>query len=188
MNSINIYRVAVASILVALCVATNYALLFAPNMKLMDMIVFSSGFVFGAWTGATVGAFSWLVYGVINPLGFSLPTLLITMIGEIIYGLAGAVLRRGWFEIKSSEWKAGASIKNFGFALVGLVTTLGYDLLTNAVTGLLFYNSILVGLMTMNFPLPMGLIHETFNFLLFFFLCPLTIVTMKRSSSSFRKK
>ena len=181
-------RVATASIMIALCIATNYALLFIPNVKLMDVLVFTSGFVFGLWTGITVGAFSWLVYGAINPLGFSLPALLSTMIGETIYGLTGAALRRSWLKTDRMGLKASFSVRNMGFGLVGLITTLIYDLFTNATTGILFYNSAWIGLLTMNFPLPMGIIHEVSNFLLFTTLCPLVIMAMKRTLNGFKSK
>ena len=188
MRCIKVQRVATASILIALCIATNYALLYVPNVKLMDMLVFVSGFVFGVWTGVAVGAFSWLVYGTINPLGFSLPTLISTMIGETIYGVTGALLGYTWLRTESSEWKASLSIKNLGFGLVGLVTTLLYDLFTNAVTGIIFYNSVWLGLLTMNFPLPLGIIHEASNFLLFASICPLIIISIKRTLNGFNNK
>ena len=188
MRRIKVKRAATASILIALCIATNYALLYVPNVKLMDMLVFVSGFVFGIWTGVAVGAFSWLVYGTINPLGFSLPTLASTMIGETIYGVTGALLGHTWLRTKSSEWKASFSIKNLGFGLVGLMTTLLYDLFTNAVTGIIFYNSVWLGLLTMNFPLPMGILHEASNFLLFASICPLIIISVKRTLNGFNNK
>ena len=188
MRRIKVQRVATASILIALCIATNYALLYVPNVKLMDMLVFVSGFVFGVWTGVAVGAFSWLVYGTINPLGFSLPTLISTMIGETIYGVTGALLGYTWLRTKSSEWKASVSIKNLGFGLVGLMTTLLYDLFTNAVTGIIFYNSVWLGLLTMNFPLPLGILHEASNFLLFASICPLIIISVKRTLNGFNNK
>jgi hypothetical protein len=153
----------------------------------MDVIVFATGFVFGFWTGITVGAFTWLVYGMINPLGFSLPALLSTMIGEAIYGLIGAALRRTWLKTDSMELKSSFSVRNIGFGLVGLGTTLAYDVFTNATTGIIFYNSAWVGLLTMNFPLPLGIIHEVSNFLLFTTISPLVILSMKRTLKGFGK-
>ncbi len=82
------------AVLTAVCVATNYLLIGFVNVKFMDLIVFVSGLAFGAVVGSSVGALTWLVYGTINPYGFSLPILVATCLGETIFGLAGALLGR----------------------------------------------------------------------------------------------
>jgi hypothetical protein len=53
-----------------------------------------------------------------------------------------------------------------------LFSTLAYDLITNAVSGLLSYNSVWMGLLTMNFPIPLGIMHEASNLVLFAVLTP----------------
>jgi hypothetical protein len=142
------------------------------NIKLMDTIVFTCGFLFGLYTGLLIAAISWIVYGSINPYGFSLPTLVVVILGEMIYAISGSLLRR---TSSIPDNLSLLSIHNITFGVIGLVSTLAYDLLTNAVVGWLFYGSIILGLLTMNFPMPMGIIHEVSNFLFFALLAPVII-------------
>ena len=60
--------ISLITVLTALCVGGNYALIGLPNIKVMDLVVFVSGFVFGTFIGATTGILAWTLYGVINPL------------------------------------------------------------------------------------------------------------------------
>ena len=157
-------RVAAASLFTALAVTTNYLLFPIWNVKLMDVIVFLSAYILGFKFGVIVAVFSWLIYGVFNPLGFSFPILAAVACCEVFYAAAGAFCaNRG-------------VLHPLKLGLIGLVATLGYDLVTNAVSGVLFTNTlwpgILVGILTMNFPIPMGLLHQASNFLLFSLLPP----------------
>ncbi|MDH5375773.1 MAG: ECF transporter S component, partial [Candidatus Bathyarchaeota archaeon] len=88
----NTLKVSIVATLVALCVATNYALVGVFQVKAMDFIVFVGGFCFGPFAGAFIGILSWTVYGVINPYGFIPQVWLATMFSEAIYGLLGGLL------------------------------------------------------------------------------------------------
>ena len=158
-------RTALIASLAALCIGTNYAMLPLPNVKLMDAIVFTTGLFFGIVPGSAVAAIAWLVYGTLNPLGLSLPILLTVIPSEMIYAAAGSLLRRTAIgNLKGSIANLERSIT---FGAIGLFSTLAYDIVTNAVTGLLAYNSIWMGLLTMNVPIPLGIIHEASNFAFF---------------------
>ena len=170
-------KVVLIGLISALCVVTNYALLPLSNIKLMDTIVFVSGFLFGPTFGISVAVITWLIYGTLNPYGFSFPTLVSVVLGEMIYALAGYLVSRRPDIFLGGTW---LSIQNIGSGVVGMFSTLLYDLFTNAVTGWLFYGSILIGLLYMNFPLPLGIIHEVSNFLFFSLLAPPIIYTVKR--------
>jgi hypothetical protein len=61
------------------------------------------------------------------------------------------------------------------FGVAGLFATLAYDIITNAASGLLAYNSIWLGLITMNIPIPLGIIHAASNFVLFATITPLLL-------------
>ena len=167
--------IAVVASLSALSVATSYAMLPLPNIKLMDTIIFVAGFCFGAVPGIIVAFMTWLIYGTLNPLGLSLPVLLTVMFAETIYALAGWILSTYMRKKPSSS-----STEHFiMFGVAGLFMTLAYDLVTNAVCGWLFYDSVWVGLLTMNFPVPMGLIHEASNLMFFGLVVPLLIRAVK---------
>ena len=58
-------------------------------------------------------------------------------------------------------------------------TVNAYDLITNAATGWVFYGSPWLGLVTMNFPIPLGIIHEVSNALFFFIVVPLLIRVLR---------
>lgn len=164
MMSTTAKRVAAASLFTALAVTTNYLLFPIWNVKLMDVIVFLSAFVLGFRFGVIVAVFSWLIYGVFNPLGFSFPILAAVASCEVFYAAAGAFCARRNI------------LHPLKLGLIGLVATLSYDLVTNAVSGVLFTNTlwpgVLIGILTMNFPLPLGLLHQASNLLLFSLLAP----------------
>ena len=167
--------ISLIAVLSAVNVATNYVLLPLPNVKLMDTIVFLTGFTLGLKSGIAVATTTWLIYGVLNPLGLSVPTLIIVTIAEYIYAFSGYLLTktrlndRSYFE------------RRLSLGVIGLLSTLTYDLITNAIVGLIFYGSAWIGLLTMNFPLPLGLIHEVSNTLLFALVMPILIRVMKQN-------
>lgn len=165
-------RTALIACLAALCIGTNYALLALPNVKLMDAVVFTTGFFFGITEGTAVAAIAWLVYGTLNPLGISVPVLLAVVPSEAIYALAGGLLRRTTIGSPTGKTSLERSIV---FGAAGLFSTLAYDLITNAVSGLLSYNSVWMGLLTMNFPIPLGIMHEASNLVLFAVLTPVLL-------------
>ncbi len=78
--------------LTAVCVGSNYAFMSLPNINIMDLVVFVTGFVFGPFIGGITGILAWAVYGVLNPLGFSVPIWISSMIGEAIFGIVGGVI------------------------------------------------------------------------------------------------
>jgi hypothetical protein len=158
--------------LVALIVSTNYALFAFSNVKLMDMLVFLAGFWMGPLYGAAAGALSWSVYGTVNPLGFSLLTFATVVPMEMLYGILGGVLRR----------RAAVSPleMSWAFGLVGLGGTLAYDLVTNAMTGVISSTPILA---TMFNPLTLAFsaAHIVSNVLLFSLLAPVIVVETRKS-------
>ena len=173
----SIDRVVTIALLSSLCIVSNYAMLPLWNVKLMDTIVFISGFLFDLYSGLLIAAISWIVYGSLNPYGFSFPTLLAVILGEMVYALSGHLVRKKFSMTNGANL---ISTQNLAFGVIGLLSTLAYDILTNAVVGWLFYGSIFYGLLTMNFPIPMGIIHEASNFFLFALLAPIIINSVNR--------
>jgi len=79
----------------ALSLATNYAMIDIPNVKLMDAFVFIAAFLFGLRVGLGTAISIWAVYGFINPYGQDdLTLLLFLMAGECLYAVSGALLSR----------------------------------------------------------------------------------------------
>lgn len=150
-------RLALASLLVALALSTNYLLINVPNVKLMDLLVFAGAYLMGPIWGSLVGAMTWIVYGTLNPYGTNMLTLVIVITGELFYVIAAYLASRA----------SPISPRSLMFGFLGGLFTLAYDLYTNALTGILFYGSFWAGIITMNFPLPVGLMHQLSNVLFF---------------------
>jgi len=158
-------QVSVIAVMTAACVSSNYLLIGVVNIKFMDLLVFVSGFTFGPLVGGTVGVLTWLVYGTINPYGFSLPILAATCIGESIYGLVGGLL--GGMEVHGTDDSKGGHFWffNFRFGIIGFLLTFVYDLFTNVVSGLVVGIPIAVALMS---GIPFAIAHEFSNTAFFF--------------------
>ena len=176
------WRVALISMFSAVTVASNYALLPFFQIKLMDPLVFVSAYLLGFWSGCCVAALTWLVYGTVNPLGSAgFPLLLILMVGEMIYAAFGSLLSRSWN--RYTDFKIGKHLleKRMILGVLGLISAVIYDVWTNAINGLLVYQSIKGVLVMILSGIYFAIIHEVADFLLFFLVVPLLIVTVNRS-------
>lgn len=160
----NTRRIAVIAVLVALAVGTNYAMMPLINVKLMDAIVFIGGVCFGPVVGALIGAFSWTVYGTLNPWGFSLHIWFATMFSESIYGVAGGLVRKSINGYHSGAKNSPVTICIL-FGTLGVFLTLIYDLITNIVFGYVSNLSILLAVIG-GF-VPFGILHVLSNALFF---------------------
>lgn len=117
-------RALLASLLTALVVAVGHALSGIPNVELVTVLVFISGFLLGPLLGAGVGAASATLHSMLNPLGAAPPPLLAAQIvatGTIGFagGLLGPVLGR-----MNTRWVAVAYC-----GLTGFVLTLGFQVM-----------------------------------------------------------
>ncbi len=171
-------NVSLIIILTAVCVAGNYAFAGLLNINIMDIIVFTAGFVFGPLVGASIGALSWMIYGIINPFGFNLPIWLATMLGETVFGIVG-----GW-RGKSTNNNIEKKIFKFNIemALLGLILTMIYDLFTNIIFAFSFGASVTYAIVTgWLIPPWFGILHEASNTLLFFFAVHPLIKAIKRA-------
>lgn len=148
-------------VFVALCLATNYALAGVPNVKLMDFLVFIGGFFFGSFAGASIGIFTWIVYGTINPYGgFSLPVWLACILSEAVYGVVGGVLGKKFFSTSFDE----RLMLSVFFGIIGFILTLIYDLVTTAAFSWSFNIPIIAAVI---FGMPFYILHEISNAALF---------------------
>ncbi|UCE29002.1 MAG: hypothetical protein JSV85_07030 [Candidatus Bathyarchaeota archaeon] len=157
----NVQKISLIAILVSLSVATNYALIGVPHVKIMDFIVFIGGFCLGPLAGASIGIFTWAVYGTMNPYGFIPQIWLATMFSEAIYGLAGGLLGTklvvGSFD--DQRFRLGVFLGTTGFIL-----TLIYDLITTAVFALAIEKPIIAAVA---FGAPLTVSHELSNAVIF---------------------
>lgn len=154
-------KVTVVATLVALCVATNYALIGVHQVKAMDFIVFVGGFCYGPLVGVLTGLLSWTVYGVINPFGFVPQIWFATMIMESIYGLVGGFLGRNF--VKTSFREQRLELGAF-FSIMGFTLTLVYDLVVSSVYASVFNVPLLIAIVVGT---PFHVVHELSNATIF---------------------
>jgi uncharacterized membrane protein len=163
-------RASIIAVMTAACIVSNYLLIGVFNVKLMDLIVFSSGFLFGPTVGASVGILTWLVYGTLNPYGFSLPVLISTSFMESLYGIVGGFL--------GTRANMGIGLtSNLKYGIVGFLLTFVYDLVTNIVSGLSAGIPLSVALIT---GIPFAIAHEGSNAVFFFLGAPPLISAVGR--------
>jgi hypothetical protein len=124
-----------AVLLVAVTVALGAALAGVPNVELMTITVFISGFLLGHRLGAFVGGAAMALHSVFNPLGAALPPLLAAQIMAFaVVGATGALVGPALSGVRRRYVAMPAA------GVVGLVLTLFYQVLSNtgaflAITG-----------------------------------------------------
>ncbi len=161
MSQMNVHRISLIAMLVSLSVATNYALIGVPNVKMMDFIVFIGGFCLGPLAGALIGIFTWAVYGTLNPFGFIPQIWLATMFSEAIYGFIGGLLGKNRVSNNFDNQRFRLSIF---LGVTGFILTLFYDLITNVVYASTFSLPIIV---TVALGAPFTILHELSNATIF---------------------
>jgi succinate dehydrogenase/fumarate reductase cytochrome b subunit len=171
---ISTLKIATISIFCALSIGTNYALVSVVNVKPMDFIVFLGGFLFGEVVGSSIGIFSWLIYGSMNPYGFDPRIWVATMLAESLYGITGGLLRRMLGSTSFSTRRLSLSVF---FAAMGFLATVLYDLTTNTVYASVMGQPLIIAILT---GAVWAVVHEGANFLIFGVLSVPTIVALKK--------
>jgi uncharacterized membrane protein len=120
-------RATLAGLLVALIVAAGYSLAGVPNVELVTLLVFLSGFLLGPRLGPLVGAASWGLYSALNPMGAAVPPVLAAqMTAGALIGLTGSLAGPLILE------RARRSVGMLLCGLAGLVVTFVFQVLVNA--------------------------------------------------------
>jgi len=186
------YRVSTRSALIAvfvgLSLGTNYALSDLPNVKFMDSFDFIATYLFGLSIGLPVVILTRTIYALVNPWGPASGWLIaLLVLGDCFYAIAGLFARR----VSLLERNGEAVQRSLKLGLLGLFSALAFDLMTNIGSGLLVLTgptpqvwlgrAVIWGLITMNFPLPLGILHEVTDFLFFATLVPASILLLRRS-------
>lgn len=150
-------RAAAVGALAALAVAGGYSLAGIPNVEIMTLIVFASGWLAGSGGGAAAGAIAMFTYTMANPYGTAVPLLAGTQIA--CFGLIGA---SGGVWARLTAWR-GISIAPLFLGLFGALVTFLYDLATNVAIGISFSQVV----PTLVAGVPFSIIHILANALLF---------------------
>lgn len=174
------------AVFTAECLATNYALIALPNIKIMDALVFIAAFLFGWTVGVGIAISTWAVYGFVNPYGQAgFPLILFLMMGECFYAIGGASLRKTSIAKQLlAERRHSADFAIIAmFGTAGLALTFAYDVLTNFATYIFvshsLYQALLIGLVT---GAPFAILHEISNLGIFALVSPVAILVAHRFS------
>ena len=120
-------RATLAGLLVALIVAAGYSLAAVPNVELVTLLIFVSGFLLGSRLGPAVGAAAWGLYSLLNPMGAAVPPVLAaqTASGALV-GLVGALAGPPILE------RLPRVVGMLLCALSGLILTVMYQVVVNS--------------------------------------------------------
>lgn len=120
---------ALCAIFVALAVALGFALVHVPNVELITLVIFSSGYLLGGRRGFLIGLLSMVLFTTFNPMGLPVAPVALAQVGGMaVIGLSGGVAR-GWLA-RGPLWAK--------LALWGLAGTFFYDMITNVAMAISF--------------------------------------------------
>jgi len=179
-------RIVFIALFAALAVALGNALASIPNLELVTLVFFLSGFFLGPFNGILTAALGEFFYSTLNPLGAApFPLLLAQILGMSLVGAAGGIsgqLLRGFFEdqeaIRRSHSGRWFLFLGLYFGALGFLLTLSYDFLTT-LTPLLFSGLTFKKLAgSVVYGLGFYLAHIGLNTLIFALLGPVVAVKM----------
>jgi len=171
----NSRKVSLIAVTVAVSLGSNYILIGFANLKIMDLLVFISGFMFGSLIGASVGVLIWAIYGVLNPYGFVPQIWIATMLSESVYGIIGGILGRS---LSIESLSSNKTLLSILFGAIGFLLTFIYDLATNIAFALTFNVPLIAALIT---GIPFAIIHQASNAILFG-ICLIPLLTILERS------
>lgn len=113
------------ALMIAVGVASGYLLIAIPNVELITASVALAGWMLGPGAGVFVGVVTMALYGAINAFGLPYPPVWLAQ----MLGMAGAGFLFG--HLRHALARTSGGHRMLACALLGLVITLWYDLLTN---------------------------------------------------------
>jgi hypothetical protein len=153
-------RLAYMALIVAACLTGAYAPR-PPDFEPLTLGIFGAGVLLGARDGALVGGLTMLVYSLLNPYGPAHPLVTVAQVlGQVAAGVAGGVFAVLGLHARS------IAVRGAVLALLAVVLTLWFDLLTNVATGLVLGQMRVILLQG----IPFALWHTGSNVLLFVLL------------------
>lgn len=171
-------EIAVVAVFSSLIVGSDFALAPFYNVKLLDTLVFVTGFVFGFRLGAAVAVLSETSWSFVSPNGIAGAITPFLVAGELLFAAAGWWASKVW-----GDWSKLSARDSVFIGALMLICAFFWDLETNAATALIAYwpNLTLSNLaLTEGFGIPFALAHEASDFVLGTLVAPLTIFTIPR--------
>jgi hypothetical protein len=124
--------IATTAIFTSVILGSDFALSGIPNVKLLDVLVFVSSFLFGFRVGASVAILSELAWSFLSPYGIAGAIAPFLIVGELLYVIAGTMAQRIWKEKISF-----GSVYSFGVGSLLAICAFLWDFETNIGTALI---------------------------------------------------
>ncbi|MGV9171728.1 MAG: ECF transporter S component [Promethearchaeia archaeon] len=175
------FRFTLMAIFTALTVVLGFLLVYLPNIQLVFVMLFLSGFIMGKKDGAVIGFMSSFLFCFFNPLGASpLPLLAIQISYYGSIAIIGAFTRsflenKSYFQPKNDLFKTKILIL---FGVLGGSITFIFDILTTLLHALVFFGTLEAFWPTYLFGISFTTVHLIANILLFIFVLPALIQTI----------
>jgi len=169
------FRTALIGTFVAMVVVIGYALVYLPNIELVCLTIFLSGFILGKRDGVIVGLMSSFIFCYFNPFGASpLPLLGFQLSFYALDGFVGAissdyVKKKKFFKPNLDLYKFRVM---FFFGAIGAILTFIFDILSTIVIALTDFGTLDVFLIYYIFGIPFTTVHLVGNTLGFVFILP----------------
>ncbi len=162
------------TIFTALALGLGYAFVCIPNFELLSPTIFLAGSLFGLRRGVLVGTLTYLIFGLINPMGMSPLLLLIAqvLVGTLL-GVSGGICH-------SRKWNKAQIILP-----LGILITMISDILTTS-AGFLFFPTKQSFLAYFVLGLPFVIWHVFTQAIIYGFILTPTIQKMQKRKNSHR--
>lgn len=160
-------KLVLMALFVAVAVSLNYLLIYIPNVKLFNFVIFTCGYLLGIWEGAIVGIMAMCIYTTFNPYNLGmlppLPLVVAQVFSMAAIGTVGGLVSR--LHLLNLRKVSGYLL----MATLAIVFTLFYDLLTTLSSAFMFGKL----LPTIIAGIPFTLVSLTSNTVAFVVLAPL---------------
>jgi uncharacterized membrane protein len=168
-------QLALVPILSALVVGSDFALAPYPNVKLLDVIVFSASFVYGFRLGAAVAVISEGAWSVISPWGYAGAFAPFLVGGELLFAAAGWWASRVWSD------RSEVVLNSVFIAALMLLCAFLWDFETNLANAFIFSGTTLSSILAWQVSgMPFAFVHEAADFALGLLFAPAAILLIPR--------
>ena len=169
------FRTTLISTFTALSVVLGYMLVYLPNIELITLMIFLSGFILGKRDGAIVGFFSSFIFVFFNPYGVSPLPLFAYQIGHYcLVGFLGGMTsnylnKKDFFKPEEDLYVSRVLVI---FAIIGAVITFVYDIFSTLIGAIAIFGTLETFWITYIIGLPFTTVHLIGNTLGFIFILP----------------
>jgi uncharacterized membrane protein len=169
------FRIVLISTFAALTVVLGYLLVFLPNIELVTLMIFLSGFILGKKDGAIVGLMSSFIFVFFNPYGISpLPLFAYQLAHYSLVGIIGGITsnflsKKEYFKPDEDLYKSRVIVF---FAIIGGIITFVYDVLSTLIGAISIFGTLDTFWAIYIFGLPFTIVHLIGNILGFIFILP----------------